>query len=1434
MPAAVQDPDPDDEDFFDEEEGGEYIEGVYVPPPPSKVDADALKGVRLLIQNIENINFKSYAGTQILGPFHKSFTAIVGPNGSGKSNVIDSMLFVFGFRASKLRLKKLSSLIHKSENFPDFDHCSVIVHFAKIEDKEGDDFSIIEGSQFSVSRTVHKNNQSYYKIHDHGEGKSSRVVQFKEVANRLKSYGIDLRYNRFLILQGEVEQIALMKPKAETEHDTGMLEFLEDIIGSNILKAPISQLMSKLEAKNEIRSEKMNRVRIVEKEKNSLEKARNEAIAYLEEENRLTLEKNKLFQLRKADAKAEMSEVLKNFEIAKEKHDKIKEKCGEIDKRRQEDEEKLKKMQDDMKNAAKLADDLKEEFTAMERKDSQLTSKAKHTKEKYEKLAKQLKKAHKDLEELKLLPEKLQAEVEELEEDKTSLEEKKTDADSRLNSAMEEMKNETGPLQEEKDKLESKVLELQSGVNEARSSLGIVEEELSLFKNRERTEKAKLDQLKMKFESNVSNLNEKEKALKDLESNIPTLEEKVKQSTSDLKNFDSEMSSVHRQLSEKSGRHTELKNSISSSTSRNRIMQFLTEQKRLGNISGVYGRLGDLGAIDKKYDIAISTACGPLDNIVTDTMDTAIKCTDLLKEHNVGSATFIALDKMDKSRYQDPISTPENVPRLFDLIKVNDSDVLPAFYFAIRDTLVADDLDQATRVGLGGRTRWRVVTLEGKMVETSGAMSGGGRPSSGRMGTSVVSSSDGDEKELRQLEKELSNLQEVFDEIKHRREMVVAEVKKYSADLDQMKRTKPQIEMDFKLVSDSQASLSNLIKEQEKTVATVTPDQLKVEALQKKVTDLEAVYEAKKQQVDEIQAKVKVCIEKIDEIVASKVGVVKKEIQSLTTRLSELNNKLDQNSVAIKMNSRNIEKSEEKIKKTESELESSKKLLEEINEEKKKLGEEAKELTEKYQAALETKEEMDEDYNVFMKSTKEYEKQEIALKSEIIDAKNELDEKQNLVDERSGNVNHWQAKINELKLKEIDGKKIDLELPVIPEDELEEMNFKTIEKEIETLKKSLASMKPNMGAIGEFKKKVQIWLERVKEFEEITAERDKIKEGLDKIENRRLEEFKEGFFIISRKLKEIYRALTSGGDAGLEWADSLNPFSEGIDFTVRPNKKTWKRITNLSGGEKTLSSLALIFAVHHFKPSPLYVMDEIDAALDFKNVSLVGHYVKQKTRNTQFLIISLRYNMYELADRLVGIYKTYNATKSVTVGLKKYFEINKQMPKNIVVYRDGVSEGQIQHVFENEVEEMRKAIERVREDENIAEKIGWSFIIVTKRIRARFFAKREGRFVNPSPGTAVDRDVTRRERFDFYMISQSVGQGTVSPTMYNIVEDTTGWRAKNHQTLAYKMCHLYFNWAGTVSVPAPCQYAHKLAYLTGTSLGAQANSKLSNNYLYFL
>ena len=161
---------------------------------------------RMMITKIEMENFKSYFGKKTIGPLHKNFTAVVGPNGSGKSNCIESLLFVFGKRAKQMRLNKLAELIHKSAEHQDCSNATVSVSFTDIIDQVNDPdfYTEVPGSQFTVSRSVNRSSVSQYFV-------NNNKVTFEEVSSLLMDKGIDLDHNRFLILQGEVEQISLMK-----------------------------------------------------------------------------------------------------------------------------------------------------------------------------------------------------------------------------------------------------------------------------------------------------------------------------------------------------------------------------------------------------------------------------------------------------------------------------------------------------------------------------------------------------------------------------------------------------------------------------------------------------------------------------------------------------------------------------------------------------------------------------------------------------------------------------------------------------------------------------------------------------------------------------------------------------------------------------------------------------------------------------------------------------------------------------------------------------------------------------------------------------------------------------------------------------------------------------------------------------------------------
>uniref|UniRef100_A0A8C1Q4Z9 Structural maintenance of chromosomes protein n=1 Tax=Cyprinus carpio TaxID=7962 RepID=A0A8C1Q4Z9_CYPCA len=1136
-----------------------------IPPPPPPAMSSEPGAPRLMITHILNRNFKSYAGEQILGPFHKRFSCIIGPNGSGKSNVIDSMLFVFGYRAQKIRSKKLSVLIHSSDAHPDVQSCTVEVHFQKIVDKEGDDYDVIPNSAFFVSRTAAKDNSSSYHI-------NGKKATFKDVGTLLRSHGIDLDHNRFLILQGEVEQIAMMKPKGQTEHDEGMLEYLEDIIGSCRLKEPISVLCRRMELLNEQRGEKLNRVKLVEKEKSALEGEKNKAVEFLSLENDVFKKRNLLCQFYVHDLQKRVSAREAEKQQIQEDTKELSDKSSQLTEEMKSKNEELKGVEKKLTKLTKFIESQKEKFTQLDLQDVEVREKLKHTKSKAKKQQKQLQKDKEKLEEVRSVPASSEKIIAEASAQKEELEKKKLVEEQKLAQVMESLKEETSGLQEDKEKREQELLELSKTVNQTRSRMDVAQSELDIYLSQHNTAVSQLNQAKDALQETVDTLRERRAAIKDLNARIPPSEEQ-------LKKISEQDQQKRMQVGDMRQKVAEAKSSLSTNRSRNKVLDALMQQKCSGKIPGILGRLGDLGAVDEKYDIAISSSCGSLDNILVDTIDTAQRCVTFLKTQNIGVATFIGLDKMKVwQQSMGSISTPESTPRLFDMVRVKDESVRPAFYFALRDTLVARDLEQATRVAFQKDKRWRVVTLQGQVIEQAGTMTGGGgRVMKGRMGSSVC------------------------------------------ADVSQ-----EQVRADDNS-STNHNSLSLMWVQN---------------------------FEAASTKAGKVEAEVKRLHTLIVDINSHKLKAQQDKLDQINTQLDECSSAITKAQVAIKTAGRNLKKSEDSVSQLEKEMGENEKLTEELTEQLKKLEEEAGEIMQTYQQAEEALPEVQEQHRGVLQEIKALQEQEHALQKESLSVRLKVEHIDTAIAECHNKIKHWEKEASRLSLHPIDGAPEE-ELPALNPEQLEDIgNPDLIKNEIALLEDRCSNMKPNLGAIAEFKKKEELYLQRVAELDDITTQRDAFKRGCEDLRKQRLHEFMAGFNIITNKLKENYQMLTLGGDAELELVDSLDPFSEGIMFSVRPPKKSWKKIYNLSGGEKTLSSLALVFALHHFKPTPLYFMDEIDAALDFKNVSIVACYIYEQTKNAQFIIISLRNNMFEMADRLIGIYKTHNTTKNVAINPK--------------------------------------------------------------------------------------------------------------------------------------------------------------------------------------
>ncbi|KAL4652692.1 hypothetical protein ACB092_01G249600 [Castanea dentata] len=1152
-------------------------------------------GPRLFIKEMVMRNFKSYAGEQRVGPFHKSFSAVVGPNGSGKSNVIDAMLFVFGKRAKQMRLNKVSELIHNSTNHQNLDSAGVSVHFQEI---------------------------------------------------------IDL---------GEVEQISLMKPKAQGPHDEGFLEYLEDIIGTNKYVEKIDEANKQLESLNESRSGVVQMVKLAEKERDSLEDVKNEAEAYMLKELSLLKWQEKATKLAHEDTNTKLVELQANVASLEENLKTERENIRESHKTLEELEtvhNKYMKRQEELDNQLRSC---KEEFKNFERQDVKYREDLKHMKQKIKKLEDKLEKDSTKINDLEKECENSKNLIPELEESIPKLQKLLLDEEKVLEEIKENSKVETERYRAELAKVRAELEPWEKQLIEHKGKLEVTCTESKLLNEKHEAGLAAFEDARKQVDVISGKLKTKTASITNIQTDI----EKNKLEASEARRVEQDCIKEQDALIpiEQSARQkvAELKSILDSEKSQGSVLKAILQAKESNRIEGIYGRMGDLGAIDAKYDVAISTACPGLDYIVVETTGAAQACVELLRRENLGVATFMILEKQVEflPKLKEKISTPEGVPRLFDLIKVQDERMKLAFFAALGNTVVAKDLDQATRIAYSGNKDFRrVVTLDGALFETSGTMSGGGnKPRGGKMGTSIRADSVSGEA-VANAEKELSIMVEKLNSIRQR---IAEAVRCYQAAEKAIAILEMELAKSQKEIDSLNSQHSYIEKQLDSLEAASQPRKDELDRLE----ELKKIISTEEKEIDKLIQGSKKLKEKALELQNNIENAGGERLKAQKLKVNKIQSDIDKKSTEINRHRVQIETGQKMMKKLTKGIEESKKEKERLIEEKEKLGGVFKEIEQKAFTVQEnfkkTQKLIDEHKDVLDNAKSNYDKVKRTvdeLRASEVDAEYKLQDMKKAYKELELKAKAYKKRLDDLQtaltkhMEQIQKDLVDpekLQATLTDETLNEPCGLKRALEIVALLEAQLKEMNPNLDSISEYRTKVSLYNERVEELNKVTQQRDDIKRQYDEWRKKRLDEFMAGFNAISLKLKEMYQMITLGGDAELELVDSLDPFSEGVVFSVRPPKKSWKNIANLSGGEKTLSSLALVFALHHYKPTPLYVMDEIDAALDFKNVSIVGHYVKDRTKDAQFIIISLRNNMFELADRLVGIYKTDNCTKSITI-----------------------------------------------------------------------------------------------------------------------------------------------------------------------------------------
>ena len=1047
-----------------------------------------------------------------------------------------------------------------------------------------------------ISRKAFKSNASKYYV-------NMQESNFTDVINLLKAKGVDLDHKRFLILQGEVESIAQMKPKAANEHDDGLLEYLEDIIGTSKYKSPIEESASEVDTLNEVCTEKSARVQHVEKERNGLEDKKNNALAFIKDENELASKQSALYQVY-------IGECGDNLKVTDEAIEQMQSQLNSELRKHRGNEDGIKALEKAYKRSNKEFEDLQKATQAV------IKEMARHDKEsvKYEekkkflksKQAKQEKALHTSrlaISETKSLAQKHSDDIERNTQGIEDMERAVQAEEKELALIREGLKGKTQAFSDQIATKQKSLEPWSEKLNEKQSAIAVAQSELDMLRERASEGTVALEEVRTRIKCLERDRDIKETGIEQLKKAKTSLEQEAARAQSTLIETSHQEAAMRSKLSGARQNADEARASLSSTQTQSNVLSGLMHLKESGRIEGFHGRLGHLGTIDKKYDVAISTACPSLENLVVDSVEVGQKCIDYLRKNNLGRANIILLDRLshrDLSR----IETPENVSRLFDLVKAKNDIFRPAFFNVLQNTLVAENLEQANRIAYGAR-RWRVVTLEGQLIDVSGTMSGGGtRVAKGGMSSKLVAETT--KEQVSKLELDRDQLEKEFQEYQAKQRQIEASLKDLNDQIPQMEtaihKASLELESVIRNLTDAQQRENELTVEQPSSHS----DDARILALEKHISTLHKEFEKLRVETASLEEEIKELQDKIMEVGGVRLRAQKAKIDSLKEQINTLADDISNAEVARSKAEKQKAKHEKSHQEAEKELTAAGQEFESLNDEIKHqasnaLGSRAK--AEEAQEALSSKQ---EELTTLKQDLDDKTAELNELRAIEIEMRNKLEENQKVQSENQKRLKYWSEKLGNLKTQSFNdlGEDVEAEhLPQYTKDELADMNKDILKGEIAALEEKTQNVNVELGVLAEYRRRVEEHNSRSADLQTAVSGRDTAKKRCDDLRKLRLEGFMIGFTMISLRLKEMYQMITMGGNAELELVDSLDPFSEGILFSVMPPKKSWKNISNLSGGEKTLSSLALVFALHHYKPTPLYVMDEIDAALDFRNVS---------------------------------------------------------------------------------------------------------------------------------------------------------------------------------------------------------------------------------------
>lgn len=1161
----------------------------------------------MYIKQLEIDNFKSFANKSEI-PLLKGFTTVSGPNGSGKSNIIDSVLFALGLaNASELRAENLSHFI---STYTKRNDAFVKVTFGDTEN----------GEDLTIGRKIRKTSQGYastYYIND-------SVTTLTNVHAVLEKYNVTPNsYN--VMMQGDVMGITNCTPKNRRK-------IIDEIAGIADFDRRIDQATNELETVEQRVERSTVILNEVDNRLEQLKEEREVALKYqkLREEKQgleSQVSKVKFFDIKRSLEKAhenilEFTKKKKEEEVKNKDLDErlnlIKQKYQEISNLVKEKGEaqqiELKKQEEALKgeidrknNATNYADkQIHDGLRSIENAKNGIEN----FKKKIEDFKLKIKLKDDEIAVIKENTKTREAELKKILEDMTGLNataDQHIEKRNNLRKQLEDLKDEETKLIQSKLPLESELKTLQRDLEDAKTRLAELTEMKENFAANQDLKKTLVEQLQKEMaDFKIIQQN----AMHDLDT--------TKNEINDL-NYNIQMAS--RKIAV-----METKKQMAEESNFGRAVDTIMNAK----LRGVHAPLVKLGTVDKEFSVAMEVAFGGrMAHIVVDDEHVAGVAIELLKSSNAGRATFIPLNKIKKAPTRLQLPRDKGVIDFAINLVDFDDEYIDAFYYAVGDTIVVEDLESAKKL-IG---KYRMVTLQGELLEKSGSMTGGTRLRTG------LSFSQNDDDELNKFKDRLKEMEQKLASLENKKTSLEAKLEdvrgKYSDSMSEFSKSK--VELDN--MNQNYANSENILKEKADFIASAEP----------KIVDLNNKLDKLEEKNVKIYDDMATCQEAIDEVeklindkdlkdLKEKTEGVENEIKRLQTKLMTAENDKNELNRQISFHENLIETKTEEI--TNIEHNNVK-----LEEDKKRYQNDIVELNKKMEELHEQIVQIEEKLGKLLKERDE-------INAELIELEKQKHIKAADIERIAEQIESFKARRRELE-PQLDNAKKDLEDAGEDVAKLEpiEISIEEITSKIQRLEKRMAELGDvNMRALAAYDEVLARQNELKEQIETLSKERKEILERMQGYEQLKKETFMKTYNHINENFKEVFHQLSEGeGELKLECPD--DPLAGGMTIEAQPRDKKLQRLESMSGGEKSLTALAFVFAIQRYMPSPFYAFDEVDASLDTMNVERIAQMVQNQSKETQFIVVSHRRPMIESANRTLGVTQKEKGITKVT-GIK--------------------------------------------------------------------------------------------------------------------------------------------------------------------------------------